>query len=338
MRAMTGPLPAWLIGGYLGAGKTTLLNHLLRHAGGLRIAVMVNDFGQIGLDADLIESRDGDVLNLAGGCICCSVGSDLIGALVALGQRPQPPDLVLVETSGVALPGVVARGMALVHSVVLQGIVVLADATSLRRLAANAYVGDTVLQQLHDADLLLLTKADLLDAPTRAALHPWLQTLALSARCIETVASALPVDLLLDSALHAQPHAQTLVQASRGLFGTGQPRPVSRWPDGPNQTDARQAHDSLSLRLPPGRVDVDALAAALADPALGLLRVKGIVQDLAGDWRLVQGVGARFQLTAAPDLARASAAADGGALVLIGLRPVFDADRLGRLVRSLTRS
>jgi len=84
---MTRVVPAVVVGGYLGAGKTTLVNRLLRHAGGRRIAVLVNDFGDVPIDADLIESRDGDVLNLAGGCICCSVGSDLLGALLTLPGR-----------------------------------------------------------------------------------------------------------------------------------------------------------------------------------------------------------------------------------------------------------
>ena len=111
------PLSTIVLGGYLGAGKTTLLNHLLRHAQGRRIAVMVNDFGDIGIDADLIESTDGEVMNLSGGCICCSVGSDLVAALMALPQRVPPPDLVLIETSGVALPGSVARGARLAPGV-----------------------------------------------------------------------------------------------------------------------------------------------------------------------------------------------------------------------------
>ena len=116
-------LPAVVIGGYLGAGKTTLVNRVLRAAAGRRIAVVVNDFGEIGIDADLIESRDGDVLNLAGGCVCCAVGSDLVAGLMALPQRIAPPDVVLIETSGVALPGAVARAVRLVPGLDADGIV-----------------------------------------------------------------------------------------------------------------------------------------------------------------------------------------------------------------------
>ena len=93
--------PTLIVGGYLGAGKTTLVNHLLRNAGGRRIAVMVNDFGELTIDADLIEGAEGSVLALAGGCVCCSFGSDLLGALQDVLQRQPQPDLILIETSGV---------------------------------------------------------------------------------------------------------------------------------------------------------------------------------------------------------------------------------------------
>lgn len=126
------PLPVTIVGGYLGAGKTTLVNHLLRHADGLRIAVLVNDFGDLPIDADLIESADGDVIALAGGCVCCAFGSDLVGALIALARRAPRPDHVLIETSGVALPGAVARTLTLVAGLERQGVLVVVDAQRAR--------------------------------------------------------------------------------------------------------------------------------------------------------------------------------------------------------------
>ena len=86
------PLPRVLIGGWLGAGKTTLVNQLLRQAAGRRLAVLVNDFGEQGLDADLIEGSADEVLELAGGCICCSYGADLLGALRRVAARQPRPD------------------------------------------------------------------------------------------------------------------------------------------------------------------------------------------------------------------------------------------------------
>jgi G3E family GTPase len=112
--ASHGAIPVTIVGGYLGAGKTTLVNHLLRHSQGRRIAVLVNDFGELAIDAELIEARDGDMLQLAGGCVCCSFGSDLLAALLRLRDMQPAPRHILIETSGVALPGAVARTLTLV--------------------------------------------------------------------------------------------------------------------------------------------------------------------------------------------------------------------------------
>ena len=88
------PLPVTVIGGYLGAGKTTLVNHILRERDGRRIAVLVNDVGELSIDDDLIESVDGNVTRLAGGCVCCSFGNDLVAALIDM------PLLGLVQAKG----------------------------------------------------------------------------------------------------------------------------------------------------------------------------------------------------------------------------------------------
>ena len=149
---MVDALPTVVIGGYLGAGKTTLVNHLLRHAGGRRIAVLVNDFGDIAIDAELIDATSGDasagVLSLSGGCLCCSFGDDLVGALNGLAQRQPAPDLCLIELSGVALPAAVVRTARLALAVDIVGTLVLADASAIRAQASDRYVGDTVRQQL----------------------------------------------------------------------------------------------------------------------------------------------------------------------------------------------
>ena len=103
------PLPVTLVSGYLGAGKTTLINHLLRHANGRRLMVMVNDFGELPIDTDLIESRLGNTITLANGCICCSIGTDLAGAFIDLLNLDPMPDHLLIEASGVAEPHRIAN-------------------------------------------------------------------------------------------------------------------------------------------------------------------------------------------------------------------------------------
>jgi G3E family GTPase len=306
-------LPAIVLGGYLGAGKTTLLNRLLRHAGGRRIAVMVNDFGEAGIDADLIESQDGDLMNLAGGCVCCSVGSDLIEALVALPGRTPVPDLVLIETSGVALPGSVARGVRLAQGIEVDGVVVLADAETVRIRADDRYVGDTVRQQLCDADLLVLNKTDLVGPEALDALREWIRAEAPRARVVESVDADLPPELVLGLAGAGAP-VQSLARRGGGLFaGDPSARRLAN-----RQVRAADRYDSATLPVA-GPADARAMAAALADPALGLLRAKGIVTDRDGARMLIQCVGARWRVEPAP---REAAAAE--LIVAIGLRGQFD--------------
>lgn len=323
---MTGTLPTIVLGGYLGAGKTTLLNRLLRHARGRRIAVMVNDFGSVGIDADLVESRDGDVMNLAGGCVCCSVGSDLIGALVALPQRVPPPDLVLIEASGVALPGAIARSVRLAPGIEVDGVVVLADAETVRARAADRYVGDIVQQQLRDADLLVLNKLDLVGDDDAAALHEWLAGVAPRARIVPAVEAEIPPELVLGLADGEQP-VQSLARRGAGLFA-GDPsarRLAGRRPA------AAEVFDSTSLAVP-DPVDADALARALADPAAGVVRAKGIVRDLAGGWTVIQTVGARARCSPADPATAAGRGDRSGRLVAIGIRGVFEPRAVAALV------
>ena len=103
---MSAPIPVTVIGGYLGSGKTTLLNQVLRQTSqmdsGPRIAVLVNDFGDIGIDGDLIAAADGDTITLTNGCVCCRIGSDLMTALWSVRDRANPPGHVIIEASGIA--------------------------------------------------------------------------------------------------------------------------------------------------------------------------------------------------------------------------------------------
>ena len=104
--------PVTLIGGYLGSGKTTVLNHLIRHADGRRLVVLVNDIGAVNVDAALVAEHDGDTMTLTNGCVCCSITDDLGLTLESIRQMPEPPDHVVMELSGVAEPARVARASA----------------------------------------------------------------------------------------------------------------------------------------------------------------------------------------------------------------------------------
>ena len=295
-------IPVTVLGGYLGAGKTTLVNQLLRRAGGLRIAVLVNDFGDIGIDADLIESSDGDVINLSGGCVCCSFGSDLMAALMRLPQMEPRPDRVLIETSGVALPRAVGRTVTLVTGLALDAVVVVADAETLRDRAADRYVGDTVQTQLRDADLVLLNKIDLCTGGAVERLHGWLRDVAPRAAVIDTERGAVAIELLFGG------EALTGRAASRATSGLAPP-PAPH---------AGAAFDTLSWTFDEP-VDAKALADALASPELGLARAKGFVTGRDGGGWLVQAVGRRVELSP-----RDPPPAGGGRLACIGARGRFD--------------
>ena len=271
-------VPAILIGGYLGAGKTTLVNHLLRHAAGRRIAVLVNDFGEVSIDADLILGAEGGVLSLAGGCVCCSFGSDLVGTLAEVLRREPQPDLVLIETSGVGIPSAVARAAALVPGLRLEATVVVADAPTVRARAADRYVGDTVRQQLEDADLLLLNQTDRVDATTLAALQAWWAAEHPRTPLWPTVRAQVPVEAVLGLGESLQGNAGSSPEAS--AFAP-QARPFA---------PAAEVFESGSLWLT-GRVDVQALTAEWAGRAATLVRAKGIVEDLQGRLVSVQWAG-----------------------------------------------
>ena len=331
-------IPSIVIGGYLGAGKTTLVNHLLRQAQGLRIAVLVNDFGEISIDADLIVSTDGEVMQLAGGCLCCSVGSDLIGALIALGERSPLPDLLLIETSGVALPGAVARSIRLAPQIEVDAVMVLADAQSVREQAQDRHVGDTVRQQLQDADLLLLNKLDLIDAAALTELRSWLAIQAPHARLIEACNAALPLELVCDLADEIEsPHS---LERQTGALFAGDATGLRRARRKPS---AASAFDSLSLSIE-GLVNVERLAQGLIAADAGVIRAKGVLrtrldpnppdrQPPASDRVVLQITGRRTEIRAF-ESDRQDNPLWKGRLLVIGVRGQLNRERIEAIVLS----
>jgi G3E family GTPase len=289
-------LPTLVIAGWLGAGKTTLVNQLLRGAGGRRVAVLVNDFGETDIDAELIVGSSAGVLSLAGGCLCCSFGDDLIGTLRGLCAREPQPQFVLIELSGVALPATVMRTIRLVPEIRLLGALVLADAQLVRQQAADRHVGATVLEQLGAARWLLLNKTDRVSPAEAADTAAWLGGCAPQARRLPGPASALPAEQVYGWA--QEPVAQA--RASADLLA---PRPLRVH---------RGAFASRSITLAPG-ADLEALARRFADARLGILRAKAIVDDGSGGARLLQWTPAQVRITHC-EMRGASR------LVIIGLR------------------
>ena len=276
MQAVT---PVTIIGGYLGCGKTTLVNHLLRNANGARLAVLVNDFGELPIDADLIEARDGDVISLSGGCVCCSFGDDLSRSLKTLRALDSLPDHIFIEASGVALPGAIGNSLSLLRGYQLEGVVVLVDATSVQAASVQKYIGDTIDRQLNDADLLVLNKMDLLNDSQAIELRQWICEYYAHAPLVEAVYSKIDPAILLN------------IKTGRN----------SR--DASNQADythdISSMYSSISLRMDQ-QVDVPILAERLSDKGCGLVRAKGFVMDYDNSIKTIQVVGRRWSVTNAP--------------------------------------
>jgi G3E family GTPase len=352
--AGTRELPVTVLGGYLGAGKTTLLNHLLRQANGRRLAVLVNDFGDIGIDAALIEARGEDLLELAGGCVCCSFGSDLVGALRKIAARQPQPDHVVIETSGVALPAPVAQAVGLVPGLRSDATVVVCDADTVRLRRSDRYVGDIVAAQLAQADLIVLNKLDLVAAPARAALQDWLAGLHPGVDIVGALEGSVPVELLLGwpedapaqqeaspqdpreagvRAASAQPEtlshrAATLRKPhiTPGRFSAGDE--AGKWRSGHAAgSDGVFTSASFAIERP---VDVRRLAGRLADQRHGLLRAKGVLHDSGGGVLVLQLVGSRIEVRGW----QPPAGHDGraGVLACIGLRERLDREAVVRSI------
>ena len=187
--------PLHVIGGYLGSGKTTLVNRLLATADGRRVAVLVNDFGDIDIDGALITSADDDVISLANGCVCCSLADGLLEAFAIVQDRVEDLDRVVVEASGVADPTSIVRfGKAARFAV--GRVVVVVDAKTVMDRVADRYIGDTVLRQLRAADVCVVNKTDLVGRDDVGRLRHWLGDIAPDAEVVEAVRCTIGWELL----------------------------------------------------------------------------------------------------------------------------------------------
>jgi G3E family GTPase len=294
-----------VLGGYLGAGKTTLLNRLLADAQGVRLAVLVNDFGEVNIDAALIANRDGETISLANGCVCCSIGDNLAETLYDLAERADGPEHIVVEASGVADPARIAGYAGCHPRLGLDGIVVVADAETVQARAGDKYVGDVVRQQLAAADLIVLSRTDLLDASATRCVRDWIEAEMPGARVQEAPAMSRLAQLL--------------------LAGDGTVDMASS----PSEHDSLFAAWRLASALP---LDGAALRRALAALPPAVLRAKGIVSlaEAPGRRFVLQLVGRRWSLE--PEaMSDGSALAARSEVVAIGLAGQLDTDQLQAL-------
>ncbi len=188
-------VPILLVAGLLGAGKTTVVNHLLAHAEGRRIAAVVNDFGAINIDAELIAGASDGVVSLANGCICCSLEGDLLRTLAAILRRNPRPEAIVIETSGVADPADIVRNLmdpVLWREAPLETALCVVDVTAL----AEALDDPLLRSQLGAADVVALSKVDLADAATRERIREAVATIKPAAILVDAVHGKVPSALL----------------------------------------------------------------------------------------------------------------------------------------------
>jgi cobalamin biosynthesis protein CobW len=301
-------IPATIVTGFLGAGKTSLIRHLLAHAGGRRIALVINEFGELGIDREILlgcgvtNCTADDVIELANGCICCTVAEDFLPTIETLLERPEPPEHIVIETSGLALPKPLVQAFAwpeVKARVTVDGVVAVIDAAAVvagrfadpaalqaQRDADPALDHDNPLEevfgdQLACADLVVLNKSDLVSSTMMRATETALRMqLRPAVKLLRTAHGAVPPDLLLGLAAGAEDDL-----ACR-----------------PSHADLEGTHD---------HDDFESFVVArgpVADPArfvqrLGvlisahdILRLKGFLDVPGKEFRqVVQAVGARLQ-------------------------------------------
>jgi len=281
-------VPITFVGGYLGAGKTTAINEVLAHAD-RPVAVIVNDIGAVNIDAALIRKRHGDTIELTNGCICCGSFEEVGAAFDLIRSRSVPPDHVLVELSGVAEPErMLPWGQT--AGFMLDGVVVVVAADQLAAGALQPWIREHLTAQIVAADLLVLTKTDLVDHAGADAARAQLAELA----------PGTPV-----------------FAGSRELAGPGAVGRFlalgGRLPGGPAAVADSALFDAHRVQLVPMPAglqieQLDAWLRALPSATEGLLvRAKGMALTADAGLVLVQVVGARFELTAVPEPERQAA-------------------------------
>lgn len=194
-------LPVTIITGFLGSGKTTLLNHILNNQKGMRTAVLVNEFGEISIDAELIVSSEEDLVELNNGCICCTIRDDIAESVLRLMERSDKIDYLVVETTGLADPLPVALtflGPELRDLTRLDSIITLVDATN---FAPDLFNSDVAYSQIAYGDVILLNKIDLVEEAEIERLEKRIREIKEDARILRTVNSAVPLELILDTDL-----------------------------------------------------------------------------------------------------------------------------------------
>ena len=316
-----------IITGFLGSGKTTLLNRILHAEHGLRVAVLVNDFGAINIDTQLVVGMEEDTISLANGCICCTIRDDFLKATLDLLRRPQPPEYIVVETSGVSDPLEVALTFRSTRRVRIDSILTMIDAE--QTLGLDRRHEALSVHQIGMADIVILNKIDLVDGVQLQAAREYIRDIVPRARVIETTRADVPLALLLnvgrfeierlasrpphDIHVHAEDEEDGHEDGEHHHHHTDHTLVFSTWSWRSAQPVSFRALQRMVDRLPET-----------------VYRAKGIffLADAPGQKGILQVVGKRASLTLSQD--GWEDAAPHSQLVVIGAEGSVDGDSLNR--------
>jgi len=312
-------IPVVIAGGFLGAGKTTLINHILEGDHGRRIAILVNDFGEINIDSQLITHVTGETISLANGCVCCTIRDDLVDAVFELTTRQPQPEYILVETSGISEPAAAAMGIAsstkLSQKAHLDAVITVVDAENVRKLAGNQK--SLAIDQIESAHIVLLNKTDLVSTAEVAAIEAWIADISPSARIVQTHNCVVPVELILGIGNTPRnkltlPHTHDHAHDHSTAFAT--------W----NWTGAEP-------------LDFEAIYAFFKALPLSVFRAKGILylREVPDKQVILQMVGPRVTLSKA---APWNDSPPRSQIVLIGASGTIDGNELGQQISACTSS
>ena len=266
-------IPLTLISGYLGTGKTTLINNLLRTTK-KKIALLVNDFGDVNIDESLIESRTDSVLSIAGGCVCCSYGNELIETLESMNSNELLPDHIVLEASGIALPSKIIQTISLMDFLSFHGTVLLTDASRLRSQLNDLYISDTISLQIEQHDLLVLNKTDLLKEDELS-------------KCIDTLSKRFEIRKFLKTVnAHIEEKDMLLDFA-----------PSEKDKSDKINLEKKQAHEFISSTIKPtGTINAEELSTLLQDPVYNIERAKGFFKNKKGEVCTIQYDGLTLEI------------------------------------------
>jgi G3E family GTPase len=302
-------IPVTLIGGFLGAGKTTLLNHVLSENDGVRAGVLVNDFGAINIDAKLVVGVEGETVKLANGCVCCTIRDDLVGACLELLRRPEPPEHLLIELSGISDPIPVLNTfleteLGAVFS--LSSILAVVDAEQLPGLRCE--LGGLARAQIQAADIVVLNKVDLVSRGDLAGVKRQVREMVPGSRILEVSHGRVPLELVFEAGSRASGTRPRGGRRDSSDHSHG--HPISTW----HWTSDRP------LSLPELRSTLEALPDTI-------YRCKGIVylEDLPTYRYVLQMVGKRYHLK---ETDRWGAELPRSEVVMIGTRGGIDGEVL----------